>query len=139
MSQQKPIVNIDILVIQDNQILLGLLADTWTGGEALYGVPGRDVLLNETIGEAVARNIQMEFDCEVDEHEVICVNANYENGNHYIGVGVIASIEGEVKLLQKEDWKEWQWFDIDNLPQNLFAPARNVIECYLSGKVCVSE
>ena len=48
-------------------------------------------------------------------------------------------IEGEIKLMKPEDWEKWEWFDLDEVPKNLFVSARNAIDSYLSKKVCISE
>jgi ADP-ribose pyrophosphatase YjhB (NUDIX family) len=105
----------------------------------VWGIPGRDLLFQEKIGEAVKRIIKEEIACKVKNYKIICVNANYELGNHYIGIGVVAEIEGEVKLLKPDDWDKWEWLDTDKIPPNLFPAAKSVIECYLSHKVNVAE
>src|SRR5579872_3172461 len=121
MKNKKPLISVDILVIRNNKILLGLLSDKWKyKEEKVYGVPGRDIMFNEKIGETVKRNIQEEFGCNVTSYKIICVNANYALGNHYIGIGVVAEIDGEAKNLLHEDWDKWEWFDKDALPKNLF-------------------
>jgi ADP-ribose pyrophosphatase YjhB (NUDIX family) len=135
-----PALSVDILIIRDGKILLGLLTEQWNyEGKRAYGVPGRDIRFGETIGETVQRNILEEFGRNVTHHEVISVNANYALGNHYVGIGVVAKMDGEPKLLLPEDWEKWEWFDTDNLPDNLFPAARNVLDSYLQGKVTVSE
>jgi ADP-ribose pyrophosphatase YjhB (NUDIX family) len=135
-----PKVNIDILVIKNKKVLLGLLSPKWQEqGKLNYGVPGRDILFGETIGETIKRNIKEEFGCGVKHWTVISVNANYALGNHYIGIGVVAEIDSEPKVLLPDDWERWEWFDIDNMPQNLFAPAKNLIDSYRTHKITVSE
>src|ERR1017187_7735862 len=104
-----PGISVDILVLRQGRALLGLLTETWSvSGQRVYGVPGRDIHFGETIGDTVGRNILEEFGCQVTVHEIICVNANYANGNHYIGVGVTAEMDGEAKLLAPEDWESWE-------------------------------
>lgn len=83
-----PGINVDILVIRDGKILLGLMTEQWNyEGHQVYGVPGRDIRFGETIGDTIKRNIQEEFGCNVTSHEIIAVNANYALGNHFIGIG----------------------------------------------------
>lgn len=140
MNFEYPKVNVDILVIRKDKILLGLLTDKWNyEGKKVYGVPGRDIKFGEKIADTVKRNIKEEFDCNVTKYKIICVNANYALGNHYIGIGVVAEIDGEPRNLIPEDWERWEWFDKKNIPSNLFPATRNLIECYLQNKVNVSE
>jgi ADP-ribose pyrophosphatase YjhB (NUDIX family) len=140
MEDKRPGINVDILVIKDNKMLLGLLADKWCEpGKKVYGVPGRDIRFGEKIGETVKRNIKEEFDCEVISFKIICVNANYALGNHFIGIGVVAEMNGEAKNLLPEDWDTWEWFDKNEIPDNLFPATKNLIDCYLQHKVNISE
>ena len=140
MENNVPKVNVDILVVKDNEILLGLLTQKWNyRGKQVYGVPGRDILVGEKIGDTVKRNIREEFSCNVTNYKIICVNANYALDNHYIGIGVVAEIDGMPKVLIPEDWVVWEWFPKTEIPNNLFPAARNLIECYLKGRFAISE
>ena len=140
MGKRYPRVNVDILVTKGNKILLGLLAEKWNySGRQVYGVPGREVVFGEKIGETVKRNIKEEFGCGIKKYEIICVNANYALGNHYIGIGVATQIDGETKLLMPKDWQKWEWFAKDEIPANLFPPTKNLIDCYLGRRFLVSE
>ena len=135
-----PNVNIDVLIIKENKILLGLMTKKWSyEGKQVYGVPGRDIYFGERIGETLKRNIKEEFDCNVTKYKIISVNANYALGNHYIGIGIVAEINGDPKILLPEDWEKWEWFEKDKIPTNLFPATKNLIESYLQNKVTVSE
>ncbi|MDO8663311.1 MAG: NUDIX domain-containing protein [Candidatus Wildermuthbacteria bacterium] len=133
-------VNVDILVIKDGKILFGLLTKDWNyQGKQVYGVPGSDIRFGEKIGETIRRNIKEEIGCSIIKYKIICVNANHALGNHYIGIGAIAEIDGEPKNKMPEEWVKWEWFGKDEIPDNLFPPARNLMECYLKNKFNISE
>jgi ADP-ribose pyrophosphatase YjhB (NUDIX family) len=140
MTEKIPKINVDILVISGDKILLGLLTKKWNYQEKqVYGVPGRDIKFGEKISDAVKRDIKQEFGCNVIRYKIISVNANYALRNHYIGIGVVAEIDGEPKVLIPEDWEKWEWFTKNTIPDNLFPATKNAVECYFSKKVCVSE
>jgi ADP-ribose pyrophosphatase YjhB (NUDIX family) len=140
MQEKRPGISVDILVTKGNKILLGLLNDKWCDpGKKYYGVPGRDIRFGEKIGETVKRNIKEEFGCNVSSYKVIAVNANYAQGNHYIGIGVVAQIDGEPKNLLPEDWEKWEWFDKDSLPKSLHPAVESLITCYRERKVNETE
>jgi ADP-ribose pyrophosphatase YjhB (NUDIX family) len=140
MEEKHPNISVDIVVVKDNKILLGLLSDRWCEpGKKVYGLPGRDIRFRESFGETVKRNIKEEFDCNVTTYRIISVNANYAFGNHYVGIGVVIEMDGEAKLLLREDWDKWEWFEKDSIPDNLFPAAKNVIECYLQNKINITE
>jgi 8-oxo-dGTP diphosphatase len=138
--QKLPGINVDILVLKGSKLLLGLMTEQWSyeGGQ-VYGVPGRDIYFGEAFGETIKRNIKEEFDCGVTAYEIICINANYALDGHYIGIGATAKIDGEPKVLLPDDWVKWEWFDKDKLPDNLFPATKNLIQCYLEGKVNIAE
>src|SRR3989338_861430 len=131
---------VSILVEKNGKILLGLLTEKWkVEGRQVYGVPGRDIHFKEKIGEAVKRSIKEEINCKTTKYKIFCVNANYEYENHFIGIGVLAEIAGEPKLLKPEDWEKWEWFDKKSIPKNLFPDAKNLIKCFLENKFNVEE
>jgi len=140
MTEKIPKINVDILVVKEDKILLGLLTKKWNyRGRRVYGVPGRDIRFGEKIGDTVKRNIKEEFGCNVIKYKIICVNANYALGNHYIGIGIAAEIDGEPKVLISDDWEKWKWFSKDEIPDNLFPATKNLIECYLKNMFNISE
>jgi len=140
MPQNSTKVSLDILIIQNKKVLLGLLSKNWLyEGKQVYGVPGREIYFREKIGEAVKRDLKDELDVEVINYRVISVNANYAMSNHYLGIGVLAEIKGEVKLSKPDDWEKWEWFEINKIPNNLFPAAKNIIQSYKENKFCVSE
>ncbi len=76
-----PGVNVDIAVMRDKKILLGLLSINWLyEGRQVYGLPGRDLLWNERVGDCVVRNLREEIDCEAVRPRIVAVNANYALG-----------------------------------------------------------
>src|SRR4030066_2181054 len=106
MIKKFPKVSVDILIVKENKILLGLLTRKWNyNGQQVYGVPGRNIRFGEKIGNTVERNIKEDTDCRVIKYEIICVNANFALDNHYIGIGVVVNIEGDPKNLIPEDWE----------------------------------
>jgi ADP-ribose pyrophosphatase YjhB (NUDIX family) len=138
--QTTPGINVDILIIRDNKVLLGLMTEKWNyEGHQVYGVPGRDIGFRENMGDTVKRNIKEEFNCNVTNHKIFSVNANYALGGHYIGIGVVAEIDGNPKVLLPDDWVRWEWFDMGNIPINLFPATKNLIDCYINNEVNTSE
>jgi ADP-ribose pyrophosphatase YjhB (NUDIX family) len=133
-------VNVDIIAIRGDKILFGLLKNGWhKQDKQFYGLPGSDIKFGEKISETVARNIKEEIGCSVTKQKIICVNENFAMDNHYIGIGILAEIKGEPKNLEPGWWERWEWFNKSSIPENLFPPAKNLIECYLKNKINISE
>lgn len=135
-----PKVSVDILIVKNRKVLFGMLSRKWLlDGKQVYGVPGREILFNDTIGDTVKRNLREEIGCSLVKYKIISINANYAFRNHYIGIGVLAEIKGKPKNLLPDDWDQWEWFDKDEIPENLFPAAENLLDCYFGSKMIVSE
>lgn len=139
-TDQKIGLNVDVLVLRDKKVLLGLFSDTWKiNGKKYWGVPGREIKFGESFGDAAERYIRGEIGCEMERYVVFSVNANHALDNHFVGIGIYAEINGEPDNKNPEDWDKWEWFDLNDLPINLFPAAKNIIACYKQKKVCVEE
>ena len=130
-----------IVLNNKNQILLGLrntdveLADSELHEEGTWTMPGGNIEYGETFEEAGAREAMEEAGIKVDNLEVICVQTDKNEYAHYISVGMMAHIiEGEPKTMEPDVILKWEWFDLDNLPKNIFSPSKKTIDCYLSHK-----
>lgn len=132
--------NVDILVIRDGKVLLGLFADKWKiDGKKNWGVPGQKIDFGESFGDAAKRYVKEEIGCDIERYVVFSVNANHALDNHFVGIGIYAEINGVPDNKNSEDWDKWEWFDVNDLPINLFQAAKNIIACYKQKKVCVEE
>jgi ADP-ribose pyrophosphatase YjhB (NUDIX family) len=137
---KSPVISIDILIIRNNKVLLGLFTEEWSyQGKATYGLPGREIKFGETFSQAIERDVKEELDCKLLDHSIIAVNANYAFDNHYVGIGATAIIEGEPQVTKPEDWRKWEWFALGELSVNLFPPAKNLIDSYRSSVFTVSD
>lgn len=130
MERDKFFVGVNALIIRDNKILLGKRKNCFGAGE--YGLPGGHLENNEKINEALSREI-------LEETGIMCKSATFSNivncpgtHGHYLQIGfVINDFEGELKLMEPEKCEGWEWFDFDNLPQNIFRTHKPQIEAYL--------
>lgn len=133
MNYKYPKVNLDVIIIRNNKILIGLLTNKWSiGGNQVYGIPGRDIYFGEKIADALERIIKEEIGCKVIENKFITLTENFEFGNHYIGIGYQVKIDSNPKLLKPDDWEKWKWIEKDKLPKNMFSSAKSLIDCYLT-------
>ena len=124
-----------------NQLLLGLrnsdenLADSELHEEGTWTMPGGNIEYGETFEEAGAREAKEETGILISDIEIICVQTDKNEHAHYISVGMIAhSFEGVPQVMEPEQIVEWQWFDLDKLPKNIFTPSRKTIDCFLNHK-----
>ena len=132
-------VGIDLIIKKDSKILLGKLSKKWRTPAGEWGFPGGDINFGETLQKTIERNLEKELGMKLKGFEIISVNANFWLGNHYINIGALVEAEGKEKLNNKEDWEEWKWFDIKDLPEGICPPAKLTLGSFLKNKMSVSE
>ena len=50
---------------------------------------------------------------------------------HYVTMGfLVKEYSGEVQTMEPETILEWKWFDLDDLPNNLYKPSEVCIRKY---------
>ena len=55
-------------------------------------------------------------------------------------VGLLASDwEGEAKVIEPDEIVNWQWFDLKQLPEQIYFPSQEVIENYLQNKFYIER
>lgn len=122
--------NVGVALIVNNnkgQILLGLRNSNL--GKKTWGLPGGKLEKGETIENCIIRETKEEIGLTLEEMKYNCItNDIYEDGNHFVTIFVDAiKIHGIPTRMEPEKCLEWKYFDIDNLPRNLFLPVKNLI------------
>lgn len=129
-------VGVGIMIKSNNKVLLGhraltrkdtggiYEADTWT-------FPGGKQEYNETIIECAKREVKEETNLDVNELEIFNLSEDIQADRHYITIEVIAKkYSGDLKTMEPDKEDKWEWFDLDNLPENIYSPTRKFIENY---------
>lgn len=121
------------LVIRNNkgQILLGERFEEF--GRGMMGSPGGEVRGEESFLEAAEREVLEETGLK--RSEIIfgtCFSTVFENvmGTDGLTVGVLAQANKEPREISKDEIGNWQWFDLDQLPKNVFPPTKRAIQNY---------
>ena len=132
----------NIIIIDDNKVLLGhrckdkedtggiIGRDTWT-------LPGGKQEFDETIEECAMRETKEECNLDVSNIKVLTACDDIAPDRHFVTITTIAEFySGELKVMEPNKEDEWKWFDIDNLPDNLYPPSINSLKYY---KECIWE
>jgi 8-oxo-dGTP diphosphatase len=121
---------INIFVIKDGQLLLGKRKNVY--GAGTWGLPGGHLEFGEAMEDAARRELMEETGLYAQKFRFINIVNDRSKGRHYIEIGFIAEgIKGEPVVKEPDKTEEWKWFNLDNLPQNLFPPQRKLIELFL--------
>jgi 8-oxo-dGTP diphosphatase len=109
------------------------VSDVWTmpGGKLDYG---------ESFEEGAKREVKEETGMTLNNPKVICVNQDKNEYAHFITIGLFSNeYEGYPDVMEPDEITEWKWFELNNLPKNLYFPSAKVLENYRQQKFYMPE
>ena len=131
-------VGVAVIIRDGDKILLGhrskdkpdtggiIGRDTWT-------LPGGKQEFDESILTCVARETKEECNLDLNESDLEIIGATDDFGpdRHFVTITTVANAySGEAKVMEPTKEDEWKWFDINNLPSNLYPPSENSLIQY---------
>lgn len=131
-------VGIGVMILNGSKILLGHRSKNKkdTGGineVDCWTLPGGKQEYNETFLEAARREVKEETNLDIDDLELFNAADDIQPDRHYIDFHIIAhTYFGKLRIMEPDKEDDWQWFDLDNLPNNLYSPSKKFIEKYIS-------
>lgn len=134
----RPLVGVGVMVKNSQgQVLMGLRKSPY--GEGTWSFPGGHLEFEETMAEVAIRETKEETGLDVSELELVSLAdemGSLDKGKHYVNVGFLAHASfGEPKVTEPEKWEKWGWFNIDNLPKQIFEATGLMIKRYLAEKI----
>lgn len=119
------------------RVLMGLrnsdaaLASSDLHGEGTWTMPGGKFDFGDGLFEGAARELKEETDLDLIAAEIISVSNERADTAHFITLGFFAKEwSGTVKTMEPDEIIKWEWFEFDNLPKNIYAPTKKLIENY---------
>ena len=132
---------VGVLIVVDNKVLLGHRVDNATDTGGIYEpgswtCPGGKQEYDETIFECAIRETKEEtnLDLDISSLHVFDATDDIQPNKHYVTLDVLATkYSGELKVMEPEKIDKWEWFDLDNLPENIYSPSKKEIDNYKKG------
>src|SRR5438046_2793979 len=120
-KELRPKVGVGVLVFKNGKILLGKRKGGYSSGE--YGGVGGHLEHLESFEECAKRETMEEAGIKIKNIKFSClINLTAYAPKHYVDIGLVADWEsGEPQVLEPDKVEGWGWYDIDNLPQPIFA------------------
>lgn len=136
----KPGLGVGVMIIKEGKILLGLRnpnkekASSELQGQGTWTMPGGKVEFMEKLVDAAKRELEEETSLKATKLDLLCISDDITNTAHYVTVGfIVREYTGEAKAMEPETILEWKWFDLNDLPTNLYNPSKKCIEKYKEG------
>ena len=127
---------VGVMLLNDNKVLLGHRVNKAKDTGGIYEpdswtFPGGKQEYNETVLETAIRETKEETNLELKELYVYTATDEFQPDRHFVTIGVISSsYEGELKVMEPDKINEWKWFDLNDLPKNIYTPSKNMIDEY---------
>ena len=129
-------VGVSAMIINDGKILLGHRCANKkdTGGivgRDTWSLPGGKQEMDETFYECAIRETKEECNLDISNPKLLIAFDDIAPDRHFVTLTTMTSeFSGELKVMEPEKEDEWKWFDIDNLPDNLYSPSKQSIIWY---------
>ena len=122
------------MVMRGGTVLLGKRKGSH--GEGEYAWPGGHMEHMESFEECAKREVMEETGMEIENVRFLRLsNLKDYKPKHYVDIGLIADWkDGEAQVIEADRIEHWDWYDIDHLPEPLFATIPSYIEAYKTGK-----
>lgn len=134
MNGPMPKVGVGVMIFKDGKVLLGKRKGTHGAGD--YAFPGGHLEYLELFEDCAQRECLEECGIEIQNIRFqLLSNIRTFKPKHYVHVNLIADWKsGEPKILEPERCEGWDWYDIDNIPQNIMATSKLSFENIRTGK-----
>lgn len=122
-------VGLGILIFNNhNQILLGKRKNSH--GLSTWGPPGGHLEFGESFETCAKRETKEETGLIIDNPTFLAITNDFfsKENKHYVSVFMKADLTNnqEVKNLEPHKVEDWHWFFLENLPDNLFLPLKQL-------------
>lgn len=127
-------VGVGVMIVKDGKVLLGRRQGSHGAGE--YAWPGGHLEYMESFEACAKREVMEETGMEIQNVRFLRLqNLKRYAPKHYVDVGLMADWKsGEPKRMEPDKIEGWDWYDMDDLPEPLFAALPTYFEALKTGR-----
>ncbi|MCK9344505.1 MAG: NUDIX domain-containing protein [Candidatus Pacebacteria bacterium] len=113
---EKTKVGVGVMILKDGKVLMTKRKGSHGAGD--YGFPGGHLEYMESFEDCAIRETKEECGIEIKNIKFLYVtNVKKYAPKHYVHIGLVAEwASGEPVTLEPDKAEEWEWFELDNLP-----------------------
>lgn len=131
-------IGVNIFLIRDNKILFGKRI-----GKVGYGtwcLPGGHFEYGESLIDAAKRELKEETGITANDLEFLHLINDPDKETHYVHINFLAKdFQGEAQVTEPENFAEWKWFDMSNLPKEIFSGHQKFVPVFLQKSVFIDN
>ncbi len=127
-------VGIGVYLFNDKkQVLLGLRKSPH--GQGTWCPPGGHLEFGESFEQGAIREAKEETNLDIMPKDLKLSGTTNdffeETGKHYITIHMSChKYHGSLEISEPDKCETWKWFDLNNLPDNLFLPNKNFLKIH---------
>ncbi len=127
-------IGVNVFVLRSNKLLLGKRKGV---GEGSWGLPGGHFEYGESMIGAAKRELLEETSLRAKNLSFLhIVNDPRKDDRHYVHICFLANdVEGEPQVTEPEKCYEWKWFDLSELPKEIFIGHQRLIPAFLKKEI----
>ncbi len=106
-------------------------------GRGLWELPGGKLEFGENLKDCIVREFKEETGLDVKVEKLVSIAPSKTYGKHYIIFSFLVSLvnsEQKAELLEPDTHQKLEWFNIDNIPVDLFIATENALRDFKNGK-----
>ncbi len=135
MENERPKIGVGVVIVRDGKVLLG--ERLGSHGAGTFMIPGGYIEFGETFEDAALREAKEE--CGLENLKVkglVSISNDMVYEKHFVSIGILVeSLEGEPYSAEPEKSKNWKWYDVNNLPEDIFIPSQRVLDNWINKKI----
>ncbi len=141
MTNKQVKVSVNALVIKDDKVLMGKRLKA--AGIGTWGIPGGHLEFGEQPTEGVIRELFEETGLIAEEvifSSVVSKITDQDKDRHYIHLNfLVTKYHGELENKEPETHETWDWFPLDNLPEEIFYAHKAFLTTWKNNRVYIEE
>jgi 8-oxo-dGTP diphosphatase len=143
-ENKKPGVGVGVMILREGKVLLGKRhsdpkkASSALHGEGTWTMPGGKLDFGEELEACACRETFEETGIIIQPGnlKIISVSNDIVYDNHFVTIEFLCEkSSGDSKVMEPEEITEWQWFELDKLPEPLYLPSKKVLDNNKTDKI----